>query len=91
MKNVVVCKPLSPYTDMYNVGHQIKFKGPNEYFRHDPLCVMYVIQETETNARCFLWRQNNPEVNYSPIRISGGGGGGFYRRHYAVGITARTM
>jgi hypothetical protein len=24
--------------------------------------------------RCFLWRQNNPEVNYSPTRISGGGG-----------------
>ena len=23
-------------------------------------------------ARCFLWRQNNPEVNYSPTRISGG-------------------
>ena len=21
-------------------------------------------------ARCFLWRQNNPEVNYSPTRIS---------------------
>jgi hypothetical protein len=29
--------------------------------------------KTETNARCFLWRQNNPEVNYSPIRISGEG------------------
>jgi len=23
-----------------------------------------------------LWRQNNPEVNYSPTRISGGGGVG---------------
>jgi hypothetical protein len=23
-------------------------------------------------ARCFLWGQNNPEVNYSPTRISGG-------------------
>ena len=23
-------------------------------------------------ARRFLWRQNNPEVNYSPTRISGG-------------------
>jgi len=23
-------------------------------------------------ARCFLWRQNNPEVNYSTTRISGG-------------------
>jgi hypothetical protein len=22
--------------------------------------------------RCFLWGQNNPEVNYSPTRISGG-------------------
>jgi nitrogen regulatory protein PII len=32
------------------------------------------LPETETNVRCFLWRQNNPEVNYSPIRISGGGG-----------------
>jgi hypothetical protein len=27
--------------------------------------------------RCFLWRYNNPEANYSTIRISGGGGGGF--------------
>jgi hypothetical protein len=27
-----------------------------------------------TYARCFLWRQNNLEVNYSPIRISGGRG-----------------
>ena len=27
-------------------------------------------------ARCFLWRQNNPEVNYSPTRISSGEGGG---------------
>ena len=25
-------------------------------------------------ARYFLWRQNNPEVNYSLTRISGGGG-----------------
>ena len=24
-------------------------------------------------VRCFLWRQNNPEVNYSPTRISGRG------------------
>ena len=24
-------------------------------------------------VRCFLWRQNNPEVNYSPTRISGEG------------------
>jgi len=24
-------------------------------------------------ASCFLWIQNNPEVNYSPTRISGGG------------------
>jgi hypothetical protein len=23
-------------------------------------------------VKCFLWRQNNPEVNYSPPRISGG-------------------
>jgi len=26
------------------------------------------------HARCFLWRQNNPEINYYPIRISGVGG-----------------
>jgi len=25
-------------------------------------------------ARCFLWRQNNPEVNYSPPLGSPGGG-----------------
>jgi hypothetical protein len=24
-------------------------------------------------ARCFLWRQNNPEINHSPTRISTGG------------------
>jgi len=29
-------------------------------------------KKRDTHARCFLWRQNNPEVNYSPIRISGG-------------------
>jgi hypothetical protein len=29
-------------------------------------------------SRCFLWRQNDPEVNYSPTRISGGGGGGVF-------------
>jgi hypothetical protein len=34
-------------------------------------------------ARCFLWRQNNPEVNYSPIRISGGEC--FWRRYHALG------
>jgi hypothetical protein len=27
-----------------------------------------------THERCFLWRQYNPEVNYSPIRLSGVGG-----------------
>jgi hypothetical protein len=27
--------------------------------------------------RCFLWRQNNPEVNYSPTQMSWGGGGVF--------------
>jgi hypothetical protein len=31
-------------------------------------------QNRDTHARCFLWRQNNPEVNYSNIRISGVGG-----------------
>jgi len=29
-------------------------------------------------ARRFLWRQNNPEVNYSPTRISGWGGEGVF-------------
>jgi hypothetical protein len=24
-------------------------------------------------SRCFLWRQNDPEINYSPTRISVGG------------------
>jgi hypothetical protein len=33
-------------------------------------------------ARCFLWRQNNPEVNYSPTRISGGGGGGVFIKEF---------
>jgi len=33
-------------------------------------------------AKCFLWRQNNPEVNYSPTRISRGGGGGVSRGKY---------
>jgi hypothetical protein len=32
-----------------------------------------VLYETIICARCFLCRQNNPEVNYSPTRISGGG------------------
>jgi hypothetical protein len=26
-----------------------------------------------TNVRCYFWRQNNPEVNYHPIQISGRG------------------
>jgi hypothetical protein len=30
--------------------------------------------KTETNARFVLSRQNNAEVNYSPIQIFGGGG-----------------
>jgi hypothetical protein len=30
--------------------------------------------ETETYAKCFLWRQNNPEINYATIRISKGRG-----------------
>jgi len=29
---------------MYNVGYQIKFKGPSECFRHGPLYMVYVIQ-----------------------------------------------
>jgi hypothetical protein len=33
-------------------------------------------------ARCFLWRQNNPEVNYSPTRISGGEC--FWRKYHAA-------
>jgi len=26
-----------------------------------------VLSKTEKNERCFLWRQNIPEVNYFPI------------------------
>jgi hypothetical protein len=33
--------------------------------------VTYGIRITH-KLKCFLWRQNNPEVNYSPTRISGG-------------------
>ena len=33
--------------------------------------------------RCFLWRQNNPEVHYSPTRISGGEC--FYGKYHAAG------
>jgi hypothetical protein len=36
-----------------------------------PLLKKYMLRIT--HERCFLWRQNNPEVNYSPIRIFGGG------------------
>ena len=35
---------------------------------HGPTCMLRVTHK----LRCFLWRQNNPEVNYSPNRISGG-------------------
>jgi len=37
-----------------------------------PLRKKYMLRITH-KLRCFLWRQNNPEVNYSPTRISGGG------------------
>jgi len=29
--------------------------------------------KTEIYARCFHWRQNNMEVNYSPFGSAGGG------------------
>jgi hypothetical protein len=35
-----------------------------------------------THERCFLWRQNHPEVNYSPIRISAGEC--FLRKYHAA-------
>jgi hypothetical protein len=35
------------------------------------------------SARCFLWRQNNPEVNYSPIGSPGVEC--FWRKYHAVG------
>jgi hypothetical protein len=49
----------------------------------------YSLPETETNARCFPWKQNNLEVIYSPIWISGRGGGVFleetpYGKSYSV-------
>jgi hypothetical protein len=31
------------------------------------------IVKKHSQMRCLLWRQNNPEVNYSPTRFSGGG------------------
>jgi hypothetical protein len=43
-----------------------------------PLRKKHMLKITH-KLRCFLWRQNNPEVNYSPTRISGGGGGGVSR------------
>jgi hypothetical protein len=49
-------------TTLANVKSQIK----------KPTILLFLdTPETDTNARCFLWRQNNPEVNYSPIPISG--------------------
>jgi len=38
-----------------------------------PPCKIFV--KKHSHARCLLWRQNIPEVNYSPTRISGGRGG----------------
>jgi hypothetical protein len=35
--------------------------------------------KTQIYARCFLWRQNKPDVNYSPIRASEGKGGSVSR------------
>lgn len=37
--------------------------------------------KTENKAGCFLWRNSNPVVNYSPIQI--------YRADNAVGVTER--
>jgi len=37
-----------------------------------PLRKKHMLRITH-KLRCFLWRQNNPEVNYSPTPISGGG------------------
>jgi len=37
-----------------------------------PLRKKHMLRITH-KLRCFLWRQNNPEVNYSTTRISGGG------------------
>jgi hypothetical protein len=34
-----------------------------------PLRKKHMLRITH-KLRCFLWRQNNPEVNYSPTRIS---------------------
>jgi hypothetical protein len=46
--------------------------------------------KTEIYMRCFLWRQNNLKVNYSPIWISVGGvfpGEISSSRHYSKNIT----
>ena len=53
-----------------------------EKLPHYYLSWIVVFPETETNARCFLWKRNNREVNYSPIRIPGGWGGGYFKRKY---------
>jgi hypothetical protein len=37
-----------------------------------PLCKIHMLRITH-KLGCSLWRQNNPEVNYSPTRISGVG------------------
>lgn len=39
-------------------------------------CICFLERVTQTNANGFLWRQNNPDLNWSPIRISVTGDGG---------------
>jgi hypothetical protein len=50
----------------------------NAAFAMAILDIISHVPETETNARSFLWRQNNPKVKYSTIRISVGGVGGVF-------------
>jgi hypothetical protein len=46
-------------------GKQLE-KQPHYKFPAKPL------SKTEANVRFFPWRQDNPEVNFSPLRISKG-------------------
>jgi len=43
------------------------------------LRIKHILRMTH-KLRCFIWRQNNPVVNYSFTRISGGGGGVFLEK-----------
>jgi len=47
-----------------------------------PPCKKNAVKK-HSHAGCLLWRQNNPEVNNYPTRISRGGGGSVSRGNIA--------